>query len=93
MDAEGRREYRVRGVAAASHENAANARDIVARVKSVPYPAQVRLESRTKIHRGRRGRHTDVAEIAGAVAGRDVHAAAPETFGIGTALVNNPQVL
>lgn len=75
MDAEGRREGGVSGVAAMGHENAANARDIVARVKGVPLPVQVGLKPGAEIHGESHRCHTNIAEIAGAVAGGDVHAA------------------
>ena len=48
----------------------------MAGVEGVPAAAEIDLEPGAEIHRLRLGRHADVAEIAGAVARRDVHAAA-----------------
>src|SRR5260370_157947 len=52
-----------------------NPRHIVSRMKSVPPPAKIRLEPAGETHRVIRGWHADVAEIAGAIARRNVHAA------------------
>src|ERR1700751_4110001 len=49
---------------------------IVPRVESVPPSAEKHLEPGAEIHRSRVSRHTDVSEIAGAVASRNIHAAA-----------------
>src|SRR6185436_11695546 len=48
----------------------------VACIESVPPPAQIRLEPAGEIHRAIGRGHADVAEIAGAIARRNVHAAA-----------------
>src|SRR5258705_9988394 len=48
---------------------------MVRRTKSFPRPAKIRLEPAGEIHRVIRGWHADVAEIAGAIARRNVHAA------------------
>ena len=69
-------ERHVGGIAAAGHHDAADARLVVARVERVPAPAEVGLEPGAEVHRLRRRRYADVAQVAGAVAGRDVHAAA-----------------
>src|SRR4029453_10845214 len=66
----------VGGVAPARHHDAADARRVVAGVEAVPAAAEIDLEPGAEVHRLRLGRHPDVAEIAGAVARRDVHAAA-----------------
>ena len=58
MHAEGRREGGVGGGAATRHEDAANARDIVAGIESVPLSAQEGLEPGTEIHRVRCRRQT-----------------------------------
>ena len=75
-DAEGGRHGDVGGVAAASHDNAADAGMVVARVYRVPAPSEKDLEPGAEIHWINIDWNADVAEIAGAVAGRDVHAAA-----------------
>ena len=51
-------------------------RAVVAGVERVPAPAQKDFEPGAEVHRRRVGRNADVAEIAGAIARRDVHAAA-----------------
>ena len=66
----------VGGVAAARHQDAADAREVVAGVEGVPAAAEIDFEPALEIHRRRVGRHADVAEIAGAIARRNVHAAA-----------------
>ncbi len=48
----------------------------MAGVHRVPVAAEIDLEPGAEIHRRRVRRHADIAEIAGAVARRDVHAAA-----------------
>ena len=45
---------------------------IVARVEGPPAVLQIHLEPGTEIHRGRRRLDTDVAEITGGIAGRNV---------------------
>src|SRR6266480_4638819 len=62
-------------VAAQSDEHAANSRHIVPWIKSIPPPAEIRLEPAGEIHRGIGRWDADVAEIAGAIACRNVHAA------------------
>src|ERR1700748_3781456 len=74
--AERHRDRHVAGVAAARHHDAADARRVVARVEGVPAVAEEDLEPGAEVHRIGHGRHADVAEVAGAVARRDVHAAA-----------------
>jgi hypothetical protein len=75
-DAESGRHGDVGGVAAASHDDAADAGMIVTRVFRVPAPGQKDLEPGAEIHWINIDRNADVAEIAGGVAGRDVQAAA-----------------
>src|SRR5689334_21106871 len=48
----------------------------MARVERVPLAADIGFEPGREIHRSVRDRHPDIAEIAGAIASRDVHAAA-----------------
>src|SRR5271165_1776829 len=75
-DAEGGRHGDVCGVAAAPRDNAAHAGMVVTRVFRVPAPSEKDLEPGAEIHWIDVDRNADVTEIAGAVAGRDVHAAA-----------------
>jgi hypothetical protein len=49
---------------------------IVSRVKRNPPPFEIHLKPRAKIHGRRVRRNSDVAEIAGTVSSRNVHAAA-----------------
>ena len=51
-------------------------RGIVPRVEGIPTALQKHLEPGTEIHRVGNRRHADITEIAGAVARRDIHAAA-----------------
>ena len=66
----------VRRIPSAGDQDAADARLVVPRVEGVPAPSDIGLEPGGEIHRVRGGRDADIAEIAGAVAGRNVHAAA-----------------
>src|SRR5712691_5967629 len=61
---------------ALSDQHAADSRHVIPRIKGVPPPAKIDLEPAGEIHRPIRWRHVDVAEIAGAIACRNVHAAA-----------------
>ncbi len=63
------------GVAAAGHDDAADARDVVPGVEGVPAAAEIDFEPAAEIHR-QHDRHADVAHVAGDVARGDVHAAA-----------------
>jgi Putative zinc-binding metallo-peptidase len=65
----------VGGVAATRDQYPADARGVVARVEGMPLPAEEHLEPGREIHRIVHWRHTDVAEVPGAVARGDVHAA------------------
>src|ERR1700687_5043902 len=49
---------------------------VVTRVERVPAAAQIGFKPTREIHRRVHRRHTDVAEISGAVASRNIHAAA-----------------
>jgi hypothetical protein len=82
-DAEGCRHRDVCGVAAAPHDNAADAGMVVTRVFRVPAPSEEDLEPGAEIHWIDIDWNADVAEIAGAVAGRDVHAAAERDGEVG----------
>jgi hypothetical protein len=75
-DAEGCRHRYVGGVAAAPHDNAADAGMVVTRVHRVPAPSEKDFEPSAEIHWVDIDRNTDVAEIAGALAGGNVHSAA-----------------
>ena len=54
----------VGGVASARDQDTADARHVMARIERVPFAAEIRLEPGVEIHRGRIGRHADVAEIS-----------------------------
>ena len=73
----------VGGVASACHQDAADARLVVAGIERVPAAAEIDFEPSAEIHRRRVERHADVAEIAGAVARRNVHAAAQRDREVG----------
>ena len=66
----------VGGVAPPPHQDAADARAVVARVECIPAIAEIDLEPGGKIHWRRVWRHADVAEITSAIARRYIHAAA-----------------
>src|SRR5450432_1805861 len=73
---EGRRDCDIGGVAAARHDDASDARMIVPGVQGKPPPAEIDLEPGAEIHRRGIDRHADIAEITGAIARGNVHAAA-----------------
>src|SRR6187402_3081198 len=73
--AEGRGKRAIGGVAPAGHQNAADARRVVARVEREPTAAQVDLEPGAEVHGRRRVRHADVTQVARGVARGNVHAA------------------
>src|ERR1017187_7016937 len=62
-------------IAASRHQDAANARHIVARVEHVPAAADPGLEPRREIARGERRWRSYIAQVAGAVSRRNIHAA------------------
>ena len=62
-------------VATTGDQHPADARDVVPSVKGVPLAADICFEPGCEIHRRVRGWHADIAQIAGAVSRRDVHAA------------------
>src|SRR5258708_5727353 len=66
----------VGGIAAARHHDATDPRMVVASIEGEPLAIEIDLEPRTEIHRSRVRWNADVAEIAGAIARRNVHAAA-----------------
>jgi len=65
----------IRRVATAGDQHPADARDVVPSVKGVPLAADIGFEPGCEIHRRVRGRHADIAQLAGAVSRRKVHAA------------------
>src|SRR5664279_3970018 len=75
MRAEGLDQLRIRRVAATRHQDAADARRIVARIESPPLAAEINFHPGAEILIGIRRRQADVADIAGAIARRNVHAA------------------
>ena len=60
----------------------------MAGIERVPAAAEIDFEPGAEIHRGILGRHADVAEIAGAVARRNVHAAAQRDGEVGEVPAN-----
>ena len=62
------------GVASSGHKDPANSRLIVPRVKGVPARAEIDFKPGAEIHRRRVRRDADIAEVAGAISRRDVHA-------------------
>src|SRR2546428_1701303 len=66
----------IRRIASTRDEHAADPRNVVPRIKRMPAASDIGLEPGGKIHRTVRRRDADIAEIARAVARRNVHAAA-----------------
>src|SRR5580704_1242000 len=75
-DSERRRQSNVGGVAPDSHENATDARRVVAGVEGPQAAGKIDFEPGGKVHRRRRKRDTNVAEVSGSVAGGNVERAA-----------------
>src|SRR5271166_1024609 len=75
-DAEGGRHGDVGGVAAAAHDDAADAGMVVTRVHRPPAPIEKDLAPGAEVPRVNIGGNADVAEIAGAIAGGNIHATA-----------------
>jgi hypothetical protein len=73
--AEGSHDRDVGGIATACHQDAADPRLVVAGIQRVPAVAEIDFVPSAEIHRCRVRRHADVAEIAGAITRRNVHAA------------------
>src|SRR5687767_6940048 len=76
VGAEGAGQRHVAGVAPACNQYAADAGHVVARIEGVPAVTQESLEPTRKVHRAVRRQGPDIAEVAGAIAGRNVQAAA-----------------
>src|SRR5208282_2942276 len=74
MRTECRDHRNIRGVAAPSYQNSADPRLIVSRVERKPATAKKGFEPSVEIHRRRIRQNPDVAEVAVAVACRDVEA-------------------
>ena len=72
IGAEGRNHCDVGGVATTSDKHAAEARCVVARVEDVPAAIEISFEPRGDVAGWMRGTSADVAEVSGAIAGRDV---------------------
>src|SRR5262245_58863450 len=66
---------------------------IVPGVKGIPTAFQKNLKPGAEVHRVRNRRHADVTEIAGTVAGRDVHAAAQGKRQMGKVAANPDPLL
>ena len=62
----------VGGVAASGHQNAADARDVVAGVERPPAVAKIHFEPGAEIHRAGSDDDANVAEIAGGIACRNI---------------------
>src|SRR6266436_4486985 len=73
--------WHVSCVAALSDQHAADSRHVITRIEGVPPPAKIGLEPAGEIHRPIRWRHADVAEVPGAIAGRNVHATIGSGYG------------
>lgn len=73
---EGVVERDIGGVTASGNQDPAYARRIVAGIEGVPAAVEKHLEPGGEIHRAVRRRRADVAQVAGAITGRDIHAAA-----------------
>jgi hypothetical protein len=73
----------VGGIASARHQDAADARLVMTRIERVPTAAEIDLKPSAEIHRRRIGRYTDVAEIARAIARRNVQATAERDRKVG----------
>jgi hypothetical protein len=93
IGAEGVGYRHVGGVSALRDEDAADTRRVVAWIERVPSPAEIGFEPAGKIHRTKGLLHTDVAEVAGTVARRNVHAAAEGDGKVRVVPANAPGVV
>src|ERR1700744_4666755 len=73
---EGLGDGNVRSIAPLGDQDTADPRNVVACIECVPAAAEIRLEPAGEVARGIRWWHADITEIARAIPGRDVHAAA-----------------
>ena len=62
----------VRGVPPGGHEYSSNSWRVMTRVKAPPTVLKIDFKPSAEIHRRRRDRHADVAEIAGRVTRRNI---------------------
>ena len=76
VGAEGVADRDISRVATAGDQHPADARRVVPSVKGPPMTAKIYLEPGSEIHRAVWGRYANVAQVAGAVTCRNVHAAA-----------------
>src|SRR6202171_2342773 len=76
VGAEGVGDRHVSRIAPSSDQHAADSRHVVARVECVPPPAKIGLEPTGEIHWAIGRWQADVSAVAGAIARRNVHAAA-----------------
>ena len=73
----------VGGVAPARHQDATDAPLVVTGIERVPAATDIGFEPAAEIHRRILGWHADVPQIAGAVARRNIHAAAQRDRKVG----------
>src|SRR6185437_4921632 len=78
----------VGGIASMTDQDASDAGNIVAGIEGVPVAAEIGLEPAGEIHRGVGRRNADVAEIARAIALRNVHATAEGDRQVGIVAAN-----
>src|ERR1039457_4640235 len=69
-----RRERHIGGIASDSHNDTADARDVVPSIESIPAVAQIGLEPAAEVH-WKNERHTDVSHVPNDVKGRGVYSA------------------
>src|SRR5882724_3121776 len=87
---EGLGDRNVRGIAALRDQDAADPWHVVARIEHAPVPADIGFEPAGEIARGPGFWRADVAEIAGAIARRNVHAAAERDRQMGIVAADAP---
>src|SRR4051794_19924015 len=83
----------VGGIPSARHDDPADPGTVVPRVKSVPAAVQVDFEPGAEIHRRRIAGDADIAEIAGAIPRRDIHAAAQRDREVGEVAADTDALL
>src|SRR5215212_8330332 len=71
------------GVAPLPYQHAPDARHVVARIEGVPAAAEIGLEPAGEIARPIRRRSPHVAKVSGAIARRNIHAAAERNCEVG----------
>jgi hypothetical protein len=75
-------------VAAYRHQDAAGARNVMPRIVCMPGIIEIHLEPGMEVHCDFNGRYADVAEVAAAIARRDVHTAAQGDCEMGEVTTN-----